>query len=263
MMDLEEGSVSGSELARSFGRAAADYEHGRPGWPQGAVDLLELPRSATVLDLAAGTGKLTRVLVRRFARVIAVEPSDAMRAVLEDVVPDAVALAGSAEAIPLANASVDAVFVADAFHWFGTPEVVAEIARVLRPGGILALLWFGRAVRVTPPVPDAFTRRIGQLREARQAHPHDEQLWRSSFDGGRFEPLRQRTLRCEHVADRDGMVAHAVSSSWIASLPDPERASIRDELLRILPEANYLTMLPVNLEWTRLAGPPGRSPERV
>jgi ubiquinone/menaquinone biosynthesis C-methylase UbiE len=246
--------VSGTEQARSFGKAAAEYERGRPGWPQEAVDSLALSRAATVLDLAAGTGKLTRVLVRRFARVIAVEPSDAMRAVLDEVVPDAVTLAGRAEAIPLDDASVDAAFVADAFHWFGTHEVVAEIARVLRPGGILALLWFGRAVRVTPPIPDAFTRRLRQLREALLAHPHDEQLWRSSFDGSRFEPLRHQTFRFEHVADRDSMVAHAVSSSWIAHLPEPERATIRDELLRILPEAQYRASLRVNLEWTRLAG---------
>ncbi len=197
------------ELARSFGNAAADYERGRPGWPQDAVDFFELPRTATVLDLAAGTGKLTRVLVSRFARVIAVEPSDDMRAVLEEVVPDAVALPGSAEAIPLADSSVDAAFVADAFHWFGTQEVVAEVARVLRPGGILALLWLGRSTRVTPPLPEAFTRRIRQLRETFQTrpHPYDEQLWRSSFDEGRFEPLRQRTFRFEHSANRDTMVA--------------------------------------------------------
>jgi ubiquinone/menaquinone biosynthesis C-methylase UbiE len=241
------------ELARSFGRAAADYERGRPGWPQEAVDSFGLPRAATVLDLAAGTGKLTRVLVSRFARVIAVEPSDAMRAVLEEAVPDAVALAGSAEAIPLADRSVNAAFVADAFHWFGTCEIVAEVARVLRPRGILALMWFGRTVRVTPPLPDAFTRRIGQLREALEAHPYEEQLWRSSFDGSRFEPLRQRTFQFEHLAGRDAMVALALSSSWIASLPDRERASIRDELLRVLPEESYRRMLSVNLEWTQLA----------
>ncbi len=121
----------------AFGNAAHEYELGRPRWPQELIDRvvreLELAADATVLDLGAGTGKLTRDLVPRFARVIAVEPDDAMRVVFEEVVPEAEALAGSAEAIPLDADSVDAVFSAEAFHWFASDETVAEIARVLRP----------------------------------------------------------------------------------------------------------------------------------
>src|SRR3954463_6409624 len=108
--------------ARSFDALAAEYERGRPGWPAAALDAmadrLGLHASSTVLDLAAGTGKLTRLLVPRFATVIAVEPLDGMRAVLERVVPGVRALAGTAESIPLEDASVDAVVVAEAFHWF-------------------------------------------------------------------------------------------------------------------------------------------------
>ena len=124
--------------AGSGDRWAEDYERGRPGYPSEAVDLPRLPPGSTVLDLGAGTGKLTRVLTRRYAHVIAVEPLDNMRAILERVVPEAETHAGSADAIPLPDGSVDAVFAAQAFHWFATDAAVAEIARVLKPGGVFA-----------------------------------------------------------------------------------------------------------------------------
>src|SRR3954452_3714546 len=131
--------------ARSFDSVAEAYERARPGWPAAAmdalVDRLGLDERSAVLDLAAGTGKLTRALVPRFASVIAVEPLDGMRAVLEQVVPGARALAGSAEAIPVDDASVDAIAVAEAFHWFEPEAAVAEMARALRPGGGVAVLY--------------------------------------------------------------------------------------------------------------------------
>src|SRR6187402_2579388 len=114
-----------SELARSFGLAAEEYERGRPGYAEAALDAVGLARDAVVLDLAAGTGKLTRQLVPRYARVLAVEPLDEMRAVLERVVPEAEALDGSADAIPLEDSAVDAVFVGEAFHWFARAETLA------------------------------------------------------------------------------------------------------------------------------------------
>ena len=132
--------------ARSFDGAARSYELGRPGMaarrrsrspPAGSA----CERGAAVLDLAAGTGKLTRLLAGRFASVTAVEPLPGMRAVLEAEVPGALALAGTAEEIPLAGASLDAVFVAEAFHWFDPVPAVAELARVLRPGGGVAVLY--------------------------------------------------------------------------------------------------------------------------
>src|SRR4051794_16495074 len=131
--------------ARSFDSLAEAYERARPGWPAAAIDALVdrlgLGAGSAVLDLAAGTGKLTRLLVPRFATVIAVEPLDGMRAVLERVVPGARALAGTAEAIPLGDASVDAVVASEAFHWFDPEPAVAEMARVLRPGGGVAALY--------------------------------------------------------------------------------------------------------------------------
>ena len=118
-----------------------DYERGRPGYPSEVVAIPGVPSASTVLDLGAGTGKLTRLLVTAFRRVVAVEPADAMRRVLERLCPEAQVLAGSAEEIPLADASVDAVFAAEAFHWFDGERALVEIARVLRPRGALVVMW--------------------------------------------------------------------------------------------------------------------------
>src|SRR3954447_3020591 len=132
-------------LAGSLRHGADAYEQGRPRYPGETLERLAaelgLDDGCTVIDLAAGTGKLTRDLSPRFGRVVAIEPLDEMRARLEESVPDAEALAGSAEEMPVPDAVADAVFVAQAFHWFATHPALAEIARVLRPGGGLALLF--------------------------------------------------------------------------------------------------------------------------
>ena len=131
--------------ASGFGPAAEAYERGRPSYPPEAVERLAgalgLDAGSEVLDLAAGTGKLTRLLLPRFARVVAVDPSDGMLDVLRAELPEAEVRTGTAASIPLPDGAVDAVFVAEAFHWFGTEAVCREIARVLRPGGGLGLLW--------------------------------------------------------------------------------------------------------------------------
>lgn len=124
-----------SEHAASFTHAAGEYAAVRPGYPDEAVDLLLPPGARDVLDLAAGTGKLTAALVARGVRVVAVEPADGMREQLRASLPDVEVHAGTAEAIPLPDASVDVVTVAQAWHWFDEPAAAAEVARVLRPGG--------------------------------------------------------------------------------------------------------------------------------
>ena len=129
-------------LRLSFERVADVYERARPQYaPDALAWLAERLPLRRVLDLGAGTGKLTRQLVELGADVIAVEPGDEMRAVLQRVLPEVEALAGSAEAIPLPDASVDVVTAAQAFHWFRTGEALAEIHRVLRPGGGFAFMW--------------------------------------------------------------------------------------------------------------------------
>jgi SAM-dependent methyltransferase len=127
-----------------------DYERGRPGYPPEALDVADLPPTATVLDLAAGTGKLTRLLLTRFGRVAAVEPDGRMRHLLARLCPEAEVIAGRADRIPLADASVDAVFIAQAFHWFDDEPAVAEITRVMRRHGTLVAMW---NVPTGPPQP--------------------------------------------------------------------------------------------------------------
>jgi SAM-dependent methyltransferase len=128
--------------ARSFGAVADRYARARPGYPAAAVEwLLEAAPGRDVVDLAAGTGKLTEVLVEIASTVVAVEPDDGMREALAAAVPGVEALAGTAESMPLPDASADAVLVAQAFHWFDSRPACDEIARVLRPGGVLGLLW--------------------------------------------------------------------------------------------------------------------------
>jgi SAM-dependent methyltransferase len=134
--------------AGSFGAAADVYERGRPGYPEAALDWLLPTRAERVLDLGAGTGKLTRQLIARGLDVVAVEPSAGMRQQFSRVIPDVPAVAGTAEAIPLRDRSVDVVLVAQAWHWVDVPRACAEVARVLRPGGRLGLMWNERDERV-------------------------------------------------------------------------------------------------------------------
>jgi SAM-dependent methyltransferase len=142
----------------SFDRVADEYERTRPEYPPALLDLLPLEGDAAVLDLGAGTGKLTRVLAERYRDVTAVEPLENMRAMLERVVPGVNALPGSAERIPLDDGSVDGVFAAQAFHWFETAVALPEIARVLRPGGVFAIVWNEGDDDLPDPRPAEFLR---------------------------------------------------------------------------------------------------------
>ncbi len=130
------------DQARSFDRVAAAYRRARPGYPAAAVEwLLARAPGRRVVDLAAGTGKLTEALVAAGADVVCVEPLPNMRAELAEAVPGVRVLDGAAEALPLPGGSADAVMVAQAFHWFDAERALAEIARVLVPGGAVGLLW--------------------------------------------------------------------------------------------------------------------------
>src|SRR4029453_6892363 len=186
-----------------YDAVAEDYELGRAAWPAEVVEGVE---GVVVLDLAAGTGKLTRLLVDRFPRVIAVEPLAGMRAGLERVVPAAESLAGSAEAIPLADASVDAACVAEAFHWFDPDSATAELARVLRPGGALRLLFNMWKGPFRPSLgPEARELLRGLTAKAGQGGGPKIVAgeWKRGFAGRPFTPLEERHVEHEAVTDRD------------------------------------------------------------
>ena len=206
--------------AIGFARSAEAYELGRPGYPAEALEPLRLTSAMTVLDLAAGTGKLTRALAASGASVIAVEPVAEMRAALPGSVR---ALDGTAEAIPLEEASVDLVTVAQAFHWFDGPAALAEIHRVLRPGGRLALLWNRRVEDA--PVNRAIEALVEPHRMGTPTHRGDG--WRAAFEGtSLFGPLEEHVFASEQVLDEDGLAARISSISFIARLPEPERAAL-------------------------------------
>jgi SAM-dependent methyltransferase len=243
----------------AFGRSAREYELGRPEWPEELLDRvsseLALRPDADALDLGAGTGKLTRALVPRFARVVAVEPDDAMRAVLEEVVPGAEALAGSAEAIPLGDGEVDAVFSAEAFHWFATTRSVAEIARVLRPRGAFVILWnypleYDHMGDEAEEVIAAALERGGEPGLARVLSGR----WRRPIEQAAFEPLRETEVERDVVSSRDAWIANMLSVSSIAHQPAEERAGLARRLRELVPaEREVHRRMRTVAYWTRLA----------
>lgn len=209
-----------------------------------------------MLDLAAGTGKLTRLLLQRFEQVTAVEPDEEMRALLGDTAPRAEVFAGTAERIPLDAAAVDAVFVADAFHWFGTRAAVAEIGRVLRPGGGLVLLWKGwDRAQFDPPMPEPVLERLDAI-YVRSGRPggarYASREWREAFAGSPFEPLREDEVQHTVALERDAAVSLWLSVSSVASLPHHERVDLAREMREALAAAYRLTER-VAIHWTRLA----------
>jgi SAM-dependent methyltransferase len=217
---------------------AEDYERGRASWPH---EVLDGVAGDVVLDLAAGTGKLTRLLVERFPRVVAVEPLAGMRAVLERLVPAAESLPGRAEAIPLGDAAVDAVFVAEAFHWFDHVAAAREIGRVVRPGGTLRLL-FHDWDAYEPPIGEAAEAALAAVEERTGAAGGAKVRsgeWKRGFDGAPFSPLEERHVAHEQVCDREGVIANYASISSAAALPEQERAALKGELRRTIADTEY------------------------
>jgi SAM-dependent methyltransferase len=208
--------------AVGFARSADAYERGRPEYPEAAVRHVVglLAPEAAVLDLAAGTGKLTRPLLAAGLRVTAVEPVAEMRAALP---AEARALEGTAEAIPLPGGSVDAVTVGQAFHWFDGDAALGEIARVLRPDGLLALLWNRRVDE--DPVNQAIEELVGPYRADVPTHRGD--AWRAAFERTtQFGPLAGEEFENVLEQDADGLEARVGSISFIASLEPAERAAV-------------------------------------
>ncbi len=188
-----------------------------------------------MVDLAAGTGKLTRPLLATGAEVVAVEPVAEMRAVLA---AGARALDGTAEAMPLPTESADAVVVAQAFHWFDGDAALAEIHRVLRPGGALALVWNRR--RMDEPLNQAIEDLIAPYR-GRPSAFHTG-AWRAAFERTKlFGPFEGRVFPNEQSLDADGLVDRIASVSFIAALDEKERTKVL-RAVRALPGAAGVTI---------------------
>jgi ubiquinone/menaquinone biosynthesis C-methylase UbiE len=254
-----------SELAFSFGRIAAEYDDVRPEYDAEALrraeEVLGLsPDSASVIDLAAGSGKLTRPLARRFRDVVAIEPNDAMRGVLAGRSAGIKVLAGTAERMPLPDECADAVFVGDAFHWFDGPAAVAELERVLRPHGGVALLWNhwwsdgdDRMVNtLEPPLPDEAQALFDEVyfssgrasARAEMAAPLD------AFAGESFSPLVEEAFSRTTVLSGAEVVDLYATVSAVASLPPAERNELKRKVLALI-EPSYRLEITTVLEWTR------------
>jgi SAM-dependent methyltransferase len=208
-----------------------------------AQDALELDAGARVLDLAAGTGRLTEELGRRFADVVAVEPDERMRAVHGG------ALAGSAEALPLDDPSVDAVFVGEAFHWFDPAAAIPELARVLRPGSGLAII-STHCWEAEPPLPDAALDALSEPRErfrSQRRPPCDH-----AFAGSPFGPLHYERTDDEQTVDVQGLLTLYSTTSSPAALSSDKRAALFARVQPLL-AGPYRLPLRHELTWTRLA----------
>jgi SAM-dependent methyltransferase len=221
--------------AAGFDRGADAYVRGRPDFPAAAVgwlrDDLALRAGKTAIELGAGTGKFTRLLVETGADVIAAEPSVAMLERLCRELPGVTALRARAEAIPLADASADAVICAQAFHWFASAASLAEIHRVLRPGGVLGLIWNVRDESVT------WVRKLTDIMAPHEGdaprYYHGE--WRSVFPAPGFGPLQERTFPHEHVGPPERVIVDRIASvSFIAALDETARMKVLEQVRALI-----------------------------
>ena len=237
------------------------YERGRPGYPREAVAAPGIPASAAVLELGAGTGKLTGLLVSAFARVFAVEPDTEMRRRLGAFCPDAQLLRGNAEEIPVADASVDAVFAAQSFHTFDQRRAIAEIERVLRPRGAIVLLWNVSAGSAQPSI--AAVHDLLDEHWPKDWDPIDLGLayasrdwpreWQEMFAKSAFEELEEARFQNPQTADKESLVAFFASMGWIAVLPNDRRVPLLEEVRSRLTAPEYVLPWETRVYWARLA----------
>jgi SAM-dependent methyltransferase len=222
----DSSALSLHPLVSGFTDAAA-YDRGRPVY---AVEFaralsreLRLPAGAQVLELGAGTGQLTRALLEAGLDVSAVEPLARMRELLERTISAERVRAGVAEAIPLADASVDAVFAADSFHWFDERRAMPEIRRVLRSGGGVAI------ARTMPELDLPWARELGELLlSARGEHPAFSERSPAAAleDDSAFGAVREINLAGARVISRAGIRTYLASMSWVATLDGQRRGGL-------------------------------------
>jgi ubiquinone/menaquinone biosynthesis C-methylase UbiE len=221
---------------RGFDAEALTYDRTRPSYPADAVAWLVvhlgIGAGRRVVDLAAGTGKLTTLLGPFGAELVAVEPVAGMRQVLRAALPHVPALAATAEELPFAGASLDAVTAAQAFHWFDAERALPEIRRVLRPGGRLGLLWNARDRGV-----DWVDRIWGVMDRVEKHAPwrdHDQWSERDLPFGRWFGTMHRAEFRQEQILTPEDVVGRFKGVSHVAVLPPAEQAAVLDEIRGIL-----------------------------
>jgi SAM-dependent methyltransferase len=253
-----------------FDRVAAAYERGRPDYPKAAVRhlgrVLKLGPGRTVVDLGSGTGKLTRMLAPLGAARVAVEPTAGMRRVFLRAVPDVPVVDGTAESMPLPDGFADAIVCAQAFHWFRGRLALREFARVLRPGGGIALVWNTRDEEVSWS--HSISKIIHRYRRSERPRSHGSH-WREAFTdpASPFGPLHRRVFRHAQRASYDVFLDRFLSVSVIAVQPAAERRRIEREIREVL-DTDPLTRgrrvltLPMETEvyWAFLKGRARRRP---
>jgi len=229
MSDLHRAAAEG------YSRGADTYVRGRPDFPPAALDWLRdelgLQPGRTAIDLGAGTGKFTRLLMKTGARVVAIEPVAAMRNRLVGELPGVTALPGQAQHMPLPDSSADAVICAQSFHWFANAESLAEIRRILKPGGVLGLIWNVRDQSVH------WVARLTLLMAPHEgdAPRYDHGEWRRVFPAAGFDALRERSFPHEHVGAPEQVIVERVASvSFIAALDQATRTQVLDQVRALI-----------------------------
>jgi len=202
----------------AFAEVAGAYERGRPEYPEEAVRWLAGDEPRDVVDLGAGTGKLTRALVALGHRVTAIEPLPEMLELLPAAAPGAFAILGNAEIIPLPDAHADIVTCAQSFHWFDHPVALPEIARVLRPGGRLALVWNTRDES------DPWVARLSAVIGTESIGENDVE--EPIAASGLYAPVERATFRFEQLLGREPLLDLVLSRSYCAKLPPAERTPV-------------------------------------
>ena len=224
-----------AQAAVGFGRAADAYERGRPDYPAEAIAhllaVLNVTASSRVVELGAGTGKFTTHLTASGAHVVAVEPVPNMRARLSARLPSVQVLDGTAEAIPLADHSVDVVVAAQAFHWFAADRALAEISRVLKPGGGLGLIWNVRDEALL------WVRKLTAILDPHEAGtPRYRTLeWKAAFrQSDQLSPLESQAFPHVQQLTPSALVDRVASISFIAAMPEAERAHVLAQVRALL-----------------------------
>jgi SAM-dependent methyltransferase len=221
-------AATDSARAFSFGQQAETYDRFRPAPPPAAVEWVLSTSCPIALDVGAGTGALSRRMAERAASVVAVEPDPRMLSVLARRSPTVIPVEGLAEHLPFGGSTVDAVMISSAWHWMDPQSTIAEIARVLRPGGVLGVLWNG---------PDRSVGWVGDLlghREAPDRSPAGDRHRFELPDGAPFGDLDRRVIRWSLTMTTEELQGLARTYSANILLSEDERADQADELARRL-----------------------------